>query len=68
MTKSEILICFCLSFVGGLLIASFFVPSLFWEIPCLIVGLILIGAFWETKEIVAIGFCFFFISFGILFF
>lgn len=68
MTKSESLICFCLSFVGGICIASFFIDSIIVEIIGLIIGLILIGAFYENKTVVAVGFCFMFCSFGMLWF
>jgi len=64
MTKSESLIYFCLSFVGGICIASFFIDSIIVEIIGLIIGLILIGAFYEDKAIMVIGFCFIFVSSG----
>jgi competence protein ComEC len=50
--------------VGGVCIASFFIDSIIVEIAGLIIGLILIGAFYEKKTIVAIGFCFIFVSLG----
>jgi len=48
--------CFCLSFIGGIFIASFFIPSMFWKVIFLIVGLLLIGAFYQNKIIVVVGF------------
>lgn len=68
ITKSEALIYFCLSFIGGIFIASFFIPSVFLEIILCILGLILIGAFWEKKEIVVVGFCLIFFSLGMIHF
>ncbi|HNY35998.1 MAG TPA: ComEC/Rec2 family competence protein [Candidatus Pacearchaeota archaeon] len=68
MTKSESLIYFCLSFVGGICMASFFVNSIIVEIIGLIIGLILIGAFYENKIIVVAGFCFIFCSIGMFLF
>jgi len=64
MTKSEALIYFCLSFVGGICIASFFIDSIIVEIVSLIVGLILIGAFYENKTVMVVGFCFILVSLG----
>ena len=68
MTKSEALICFCLSFVGGICIASFFIDLIIVEIIGLIIGLIFIGAFYENKTAVVIGFCFIFCSIGMFLF
>jgi len=68
MTKSEALIYFCLSFVGGICIASFFIDSIIIVIIGLIVGLLLIASFYENKTIVVIGFCFIFCSIGIFLF
>jgi len=64
MSRSDILIYLCLSFVGGILFASFFISSLFFEIILCVIGLILIGAFWEKKEVAVVGFCLIFISLG----
>jgi len=68
MTKSESLIYFCLSFVGGICIASFFIDSVIIEIIGLIIGLILIGAFYENKKVVVVGFCFMLCSVGMFWF
>ena len=68
MTKSEALIYFCLSFVGGICIASFFINSIIVEMIGLIVGLILIGAFYENKKIIVVGFCFILCSLGMFLF
>jgi len=64
MSKADALIYFCLSFVGGISFASFFISSLFFEIILCIIGLILIGAFWEKKELVVVGFCLILFSSG----
>jgi competence protein ComEC len=68
MTKSEALIYFCLSFVGGICIASFFINSIILEIIGLVIGLILIGAFYENKKVVVVGFCFIFCFAGMFLF
>jgi len=64
MSKADILIYLCLSFVGGILFASFFISSLFFEIILCVSGLILIGAFWEKKGAAVVGFCLIFFSLG----
>jgi competence protein ComEC len=64
MSKADALIYFCLSFIGGILFASFFIFSLFFEIIVCIIGLILIGTFWGKKEVAALGFCFILFVFG----
>jgi len=68
MTKSETLIYFCLSFVGGICIASFFIDSIIAVIIGLIIGLILIGSFYENKIVVIVGFCFIICSIGMFMF
>lgn len=68
MTKSEALIYFCLSFIGGICIASFFVDSIIAVIVGLIIGLILVGAFYENKTIMVVGFCFIIFSLGMFLF
>lgn len=60
--------CFCLSFVGGVCIASFFIDSIVVEMVVLIIGLTLIGSFYENKTVVVIGFCFSFFSLGMFLF
>jgi competence protein ComEC len=50
--------------MGGILFASFFISSLFFEIIICVIGLILIGVFWEKKEVVIIGFCLILFSLG----
>jgi len=57
MSSADALIYFCLSFIGGILFASFFGFSFFWGMILCIAGLIIIGAFWEKKEIVVVGIC-----------
>jgi len=68
MTKADALIYFCLSFVGGICIASFFIDSIMIETIGIIIGLILIGAFYENKTIVVVGFCFIFCAVGMFLF
>jgi competence protein ComEC len=64
MTASKIFLYFCLSFIGGVFLSSFFnFPKLFlfW---IFIFGLTLISTLWKEKKAVAIGFCVLFFVFG----
>jgi len=65
MTPSKILFCFCLSFIGGIFLSSFFVPPLLYLGGGLILGLVFISVFWEYKKIVIAGFCILFFVFGV---
>ena len=65
MSGSDALIYLCLSFIGGILFASFFVLPFYSGIVLCIIGLILIGTFWEKKEVVVIGFCLISSFFGV---
>jgi len=64
MSKADILIYLCSSFIGGILFASFFISSLFFEIIICVIGLIMIGVFWKKKEVIVIGFCLLSFSLG----
>lgn len=64
MSKADALIYLCLSFVGGISFASFFISSLYFEIIVCVIGLILIGCFWKDKGVVVAGFCFILFSLG----
>lgn len=64
MSGADALIYFCLSFVGGILFVSFFDFSFFWGTILCIAGLIIVGAFWEKKEIVVMGICLIAFFFG----
>lgn len=65
MTASKILLYFCLSFIGGIFLNSFFIPSIIFLWLGLTSGLILISIFWQYKKAVIIGFCLLFLVFGI---
>jgi len=66
MTLSKIVLCLCLSFIGGIFISSFF------DIPSFIIGEFLtLGVFYsllffKNKRILAFGLCLMFLSFGML--
>jgi len=65
MTASKILLYFCLSFIGGIFLNSFFAPSIIFLWLGLTSGLILISIFWRYKKAVIIGFCLLFLVLGI---
>lgn len=65
MTKSKIFLFFCLSFLGGVFVYSFFKLSIIPLIWLLIFSLISISVFWRYKKIVVLGFCFLFFISGI---
>jgi len=65
MTKSKIFLYFCLSFILGISIASFFnIPQLVLFL-ILITAIILISVWWRNKKIVVFGFCLIFAIVGI---
>jgi len=65
MTKSKIFLYLCLSFIGGIFIASFFeIPlEILWGI--LIFGIILITIWRQQRKILFFGLCLVVLSFGI---
>ena len=65
MTASKIFLYFCLSFVFGIFLSSFFSFSLPVLLAVLILGIILISALWKHKTSVVIGFCILFLVLGI---
>lgn len=65
MTPSKIFFYFCLSFIGGIFISSFFALHLFIIGGGLIFGLILISVLWKYKKLVIFGFCILFLVLGI---
>jgi len=65
MTASKILLYFCLSFISGIFLSSFFIFSLPVLLVFLILAIILISLFWKYKKLVIIGFSIFFLIFGI---
>lgn len=65
MTASKIFLYFCLSFIGGIFISSFFFVSQLVLVAILILGILLISVFWKYKNFVVIGFCFLFLVAGI---
>lgn len=65
MTPSKIFLYFCLSFIGGIFISSFFFISQSISLTILILGILLISVFWKYKKFVIIGSCFLFLILGI---
>jgi len=63
MTKSQIFLYLCLSFVAGIFIGS--VLNVLLPILMAIPGILLIVVFWSRKNIVVIGFCLIFLALGI---
>jgi competence protein ComEC len=65
MTASKIFLYFCLSFIGGIFLNSFFkIPQLLM-LSFLILGILLISVLWPHKKLVVIGFCILFLVAGI---
>jgi len=65
MAASKIFLYFCLSFIGGIFLSSFFSffqPAL---LAFLISGILLVSVFWQHKKLVVIGFCILFLVAGI---
>ena len=65
MSKSRLFFFFCLSFLGGVGLASFFHFSLVALFAFSIFALILIGPLWRRKNIVFVGFSLLFVILGI---
>jgi competence protein ComEC len=65
MTASKIFLYFCLSFIGGIFLNSFFKISQPLMLSFLIVGIFLISIFWSYKKLVVVGFCILFLVLGI---
>ena len=62
MTTSKIFFYFCVSFIVGILLNSFFQESLWWF---LILDIIFISVFWKHKKIVIVCSCVLFFLFGV---
>ena len=65
MTASKIFLGFCLSFIFGIFLSSFFFISLPVLLAILILGLILTTVFWRYKLLVVISFSILFLVLGI---
>lgn len=66
MGKSNISICFCLSFIIGIFLGSVFQISSLIQLGFLILGIIFISVLWRYKKVAVLGFCFVFLAFGIV--
>ena len=65
MTASRIFFYFCLSFIFGIGMSSFFHFPLIFQFFLLILAIFFICVFWSKKRIVVFGFCLIFLIFGI---
>jgi competence protein ComEC len=65
MTLSKALFYFCLSFIGGIFVASFLEISSLVLFSFLIIALILISLFPKSQKFLVFGFCILFFVFGI---
>jgi competence protein ComEC len=65
MTPSRTFLYFCLSFIGGIFLSSFFNFSKPTLLGFLILGILLISVLWSYKKIVVFGFCLLFLVLGI---
>ncbi len=64
MTASKIFYFFCLSFIFGIAISSFFKISQPLRLGFLILAISLISVFWRYKKLVVVGFCILFLVLG----
>jgi len=65
MTGSKIFLYFCLSFIFGIAVSSFFMVSQILMLGFLLLGILLISVFWQYKKFVVIGFCLLFLVVGV---
>jgi len=65
LTKSKIFLYFCLSFVLGVLIASFLKIPILALLGIAIIAVILTSVFWREKKAVVAGLCLIFLALGI---
>jgi len=65
MSPSKQVFYFSLSFIGGILLSSFFNIPFYFLLVLLIWAIFFISVFWNFKKIVIFGFCILFLSIGI---
>ena len=65
MTASKIFLYFCLSFIGGVFISSFFFVSQSVLLAVFISSILLVSVFWRYRKLVVVGFCLVFLALGI---
>ena len=65
MSKSQIFLFFCVSFIGGVFLNSFFIVPQLLALCFVILGVFLISVLWERRKFVVIGFCFLFLAVGV---
>ncbi|MEA3295679.1 MAG: ComEC/Rec2 family competence protein [Patescibacteria group bacterium] len=66
MHYSQVFLYFCVSFIFGIFVNSFFNLGLITIFGILIFGILLISVLWKYKKIAIIGFCLIFCAIGIL--
>lgn len=65
MHFSDIFLCFCISFIFGIFVSSFFNLAMIIIFGILIFGILLISVLWKYKKIAIIGFCLIFFVIGV---
>jgi competence protein ComEC len=66
MTKSKVLLYFCLCFISGISASAVIKISVPATLVFLVLGIILIAVFFHNKKIALLGFCIVFIALGLL--
>src|SRR4030042_2330786 len=64
MSYSKIFFYFCLFFIGGIFLNSFFSFNFLHFGFALVLSIMLVSLFWERQKIAVIGLCVFFLAFG----
>ncbi|PIS39549.1 MAG: hypothetical protein COT33_01345 [Candidatus Nealsonbacteria bacterium CG08_land_8_20_14_0_20_38_20] len=65
MTKSKVVLYFCLSFIGGIFLNSFLPVGALAKAGLAILGILFISVLWRYKNFAVIGFCILFLVAGI---
>lgn len=65
MTKSKVVLYFCLAFVGGVFLESLAIIPQLVMLGILILGILLISVFWRSRKLAVAGFCVLFLILGI---
>ncbi len=65
MAASKIFLYFCLCFVSGISLSSFFDVNQVILLGFFILGIMLVSVFWSFKKLAVIGFCILFMALGI---
>ena len=65
-TSSKILLCLCLSFIGGIFLASFFPVCRVLLLGILVLGILFASVFWSRRMLLISGLCILLLALGIL--